>query len=113
MAKVIFTDSFSRELARVEDHIFESTGDVALVERFLEEFDRVLAFLSNNPSTPSPHPITGDQSWVMADGRYRLFFRMVRGPDGETTLFMVHIIDNKQANLDVYPGNQLPTYEED
>lgn len=113
MAKVIFTDNFNRALEQIEDHIFESTGNLESVNHFLDELDRVILFISHNPNTPAAHPVTGDQSWVMSDGRYRLFFKVVMPVSGDVTLFITHIIDNKQINLDVYPNNTLPTYEEE
>lgn len=112
MAKVIFTESFNRALEQIEDYIFESTGELEPVNRFLDELDRVILFLSHNPNTPAPHPVTGDQSWVMGDGRYRIFFQVVYA-GGEITIFATYIIDNKQINQDVYPNNTLPTYEEE
>lgn len=112
VAKVIFTESFNRALEQIEDYIFESTGELEHVSRFLDEMDRVVLFISHNPNTPAPHPVTGDQSWVMGDGRYRLFFKVVANT-GEIAIFATHIIDNKQVNLEIYPNNTLPTYEEE
>ena len=113
MTKVIFTEAFNEALSSIEDYIFKSTGKIEMVERVLNELDRVVGFIINNPVTPAPHPVTGDQSWVMGEGRYRLFFRAVSKEGEETTIFLLHIIDNRQLNRDVYPGNTLPTYEEE
>lgn len=65
MAKIFLTAAYEKRLCEIEDFIFESTGALETVGRFLDEHDRVLAFLANNPETPGPHPETGDQSWVL------------------------------------------------
>ncbi len=40
------------------------------MDTFLTDHDYVLDFLKDNPTTPAPHPQTGDQSWPFGDGRY-------------------------------------------
>ena len=58
-------------MRKIEDQIFESNvEDLKFVEEFLIEHDRALQFIEANPETPAIHPITGDQSWPFADGRY-------------------------------------------
>ena len=69
-------------------------------------------FLEQNPKTPAVHPVTGDQSWNFGDGRYRLFFKAVE-KNSELTIYLIHLIDNREANIDVYPGNNIPTYDEE
>lgn len=113
MAKIFFTSAYEARLREIEDFIFESTQSLETVGRFLDEHDRVLLFLSQNSETPAPHPNTGDQSWVFGDGRYRLFFKAVTNADREVTIYLLHLIDNRQANLEVYPGNSMPTFDED
>ena len=75
--------------------------------------DHALKFLVSNPETPAIHPETGDQSWVFSDGRYRLFFKVIQNQKSETNIYLTHIIDNRQLNKEVYPGNSMPTYDED
>ena len=77
----------------------------------MDEPDRALRFIEANPNTPAIHPITGDQSWPLGDGRYRLFFRLKK--DMPLIIFMADIIDNKKANLPLYPEHKIPTYTED
>ena len=112
MARFIFTKNYNSALERIEDFIFSSASSLEQVSQFLDEHDRVLTFLQQNPKTPAIHPVTGDQSWVFSDGRYRLFFRAVES-SSELTIYLLHLIDNREANIDVYPGNKIPTYDEE
>ena len=112
MAKLYFSGSYSKSLENIEDFIFEATNRVEEVEKFLDAHDRTLEFIAENPTTPAVHPNTGDQSWPFFDGRYRLFF-VVNQTSNELLIYLVHIVDNRQANLELYPQNSLPTYEED
>jgi hypothetical protein len=110
--KIILTDTYEHSLEQIEDFIFASSHDVELVEIFLQYHDKVLQFLLENPETPAVHPVTGDQSWVFGEGRYRVFFRVIIS--GLTSaIYMLHIIDNRAANQSVYPGNSIPTYQID
>lgn len=113
MPKFLFAAAYEKSLSQIEDFIFESTTEVRAVEQFLSEHDRVLIFLGNNPGTPPPHPEAGDQSWPFAGGRYRVFFKSMLAEKGEVTLYMTHIIDNRMANAPVYPGNKMPSVDED
>lgn len=111
MTKFYFTKNYSKELERIEDFILESTESIELVEKFLDELDQTLEFTSQNPKAPAIHSTTGDQSWVFSDGRYRLFFKAT-GEDDALQVFLLHIIENREANLKVYPEHNLPTYYE-
>lgn len=113
MAKILFTDVYEKRLSGIEEFIFETTGSFEVLGKFLDEHDRALAFISNNPGTPAPHSATGDQSWAFGDGRYRLFFKAVSDKNQNITIYLTHIIDNRQANRDVYPNNSMPTFHED
>lgn len=113
MAKILLTAAYERRLSEIEDFVFETTSSVEAIVHFLDDHDRALAFLARNPETPALHPTTGDRSWVFGEGRYRLFFQAISAPFGEITLYLTHLIDNRQANLDVYPGNSMPTFDED
>ena len=77
MVRFIFTKHYDSALERIEDFIFASAGSLDQVSQFLDEHDQVLAFLEQNPRAPAIHPVTGDQSWIFGDGRYRLFFKSV------------------------------------
>jgi len=111
VTKFIFTDQYNNSLERIEDHIL-ATADISHVEKFLDEHDRLLKFIEQNPNTAAVHPLTGDQAWVFASGRYRAFYRAV---DINTvlTIFMTDIIDNRELNKKIYPANSIPTYDED
>lgn len=113
MAKILLTDAYENRLSGIEEFIFGSTGSLEVLGKFLDEHDRALAFISNNPGTPAPHPVTGDQSWAFGDGRYRLFFKSVTAKNQDVTIYLIHIIDNRQANLDIYPNNSMPAFYED
>jgi hypothetical protein len=111
--RFFLTEAYGQSLSAIEDHIFTTTANIEQVARFIDEHDRVLTFIAHNPKTPAAHPVTGDQSWVFGDGRYRLFFKLVPHSTEDTTVYLTHIIDNRQANLEVYPNNTMPTYPED
>lgn len=113
MTKILFTEAYSASLEAIEDFVYESTHDLTVVSKFLDDHDRALQFIADHPDTPAVHPMTGDQSWPFGDGRYRLFFKVVRTGTKDGAIYMTHIIDNRQANLEVYQGNSLPTYQDD
>lgn len=112
MAKFIFSGNYNVNLERIEDFILKSTESIDSVSDFLDQHDKVLQFIEQNPTTASAHPTTGDQSWVFGDGRYRIFFKCA-GIGSVLTIYLIHIIDNKELNKSVYPGNKIPTYDED
>ncbi|MCX6111659.1 MAG: hypothetical protein NTZ90_18840 [Proteobacteria bacterium] len=113
MTKILFTGAYAASLESIEDFIYESTRDLAVLTKFLDEHDRTVQFIADSPDTPAVHPATGDQSWPFGDGRYRLFFKTVRKEGQAIVVYMTHIIDNRKMNLDIYPSNTLPTYQED
>lgn len=108
MKKFVFSPQYEDRLRAIEDFIFHSTGDIRLVERFLDEHDEGLRFIEDNPSAAAIHTETGDRSWPFGSGRYRIFFLIT-----PTQMLLTDIIDNRQMNPDVYPGNSLPTFEID
>jgi plasmid stabilization system protein ParE len=109
--KFYLSENYQRALSEIEDFVFESSDNtVSAVENFIDAHDKALEFVAQNPNTPAVHPQTGDQSWIFGDGRYRIFFQVV-SQGKETIIYFTHIIDNRRANLDFYPGNSLPTYE--
>ncbi len=109
--KFYFSENYRQVLSEIEDFVFESANNSNIaVEKFLEAHDEALEFVVQNPNTPSVHPQTGDQSWIFGDGRYRIFFKVII--DGKNIkIYLTHIMDNRRANLDIYPANSLPTYE--
>ena len=112
VAKFIFSDNYNTNLERIEDYILESSESIDRVSEFLDEHDKILRFIEQNPTTASAHPTTGDQSWVFGEGRYRIFFKCADSTAG-MVINLIHIIDNKELNQSVYPGNKIPTYDED
>ncbi len=110
--KIIFTEAYEDALDKIEDFIFHSSQEIAVLEWFWNEQDHALQFIVENPQIPAVHPTTGDQSWPFADGRYRIFFKHIADAKSNA-VYLTHIIDNRQANLKVYPGNKMPTYDED
>lgn len=112
MARFVFSKSYSETMERIENHVFETTESVEQVNAFLDEHDRVLKFIEQNPKTSKTHPITGDQSWVFGSGRYRLFFNAIEA-NNELIIYLTHLIDNREINIDIYPSNTFPTYDEE
>ena len=112
MTKFFFSENYNKRMEEIEDFIFQSTGSIEQVSLFLDEHDRILKFIEYNPKTLAVHPVTGDQSWVFGDGRYRLFCRVVQHA-GDINVYLTHVIDNRRLNMNVYPANSIPTYEED
>ena len=111
MIRFVFSHNYNHALERIEDYIFATTESLEPVESFLDEHDGVLRFIEQNPTTPPIHPVTGDQSWIFGDGRYRLFFK-IAGASPNLVINMVHLIDNREVNESVYPANKIPTYDE-
>jgi len=109
MAQLKATKKYLERLTEIEDFIFEQTKSIEELEKFHEEHDRVKEFIKQNPHTPAPHPNTGDQSWPFSSGRYRLFFKIVKGE--ETVVYLLDVIDNQMLNKEIYPNNSMPTYE--
>ena len=109
--KIVFTEPYENALFCIEDFLYSSSEDKQIVDLFWTDHDQVLKFISENPTTPAVHPATGDQTWPFADGRYRLFFKVIRDTK-DSTIYLTHIIDNRQANLSIYPGNKMPTFDE-
>lgn len=112
MTRFFFTENYNSALERIEDHIFSTTQSLDQVSRFLDEHDQVLLFIESNPNTPTMHSLTGDQTWLFGDGRYRIFFKTALRKDG-IHIYLTHLIDNRQANIDFYPDNKIPTYDEE
>jgi len=81
------------------------------LEKFHAEHGRVIGFIKQNPTTPAPHPNTGYQSWPFSNGRYRLFFKLVKGE--EDMVYLLDAIDNRMVNIEVYPDNLMSSYEID
>ncbi len=105
MAKIKATKNYLKRLTKIEDFIFEQTGSIEELQKFHAEHDRVIEFIKQNPTTPAPHPNTGDQSWPFSNGRYRLFFKY-----GKNEVFLLDLIDNRMINIEVYPMNSIPRY---
>lgn len=112
MEKFAFSVQYEASLRAIEDFIFHSTGDIRLAERFLDEHDQALTFVANNPEAAAFHAETGDRSWLFGNGKYRLFF-LVDPNRVNTLILLTDIIDNRQINLNIYPGNSLPTFDID
>ena len=108
--RIMLTDAYENALGRVEDFIFATTGDEKILEIFWRNHDNALRFIAENPQTPATHPATGDQSWPFGEGHYRVFFKHIIT---QKLVYMTHVIDNRQANLEIYPGNSMPTYGEE
>ncbi len=96
-----------KALTEIEDFVFESSDNsVIAVEKFLDAHDGAMDFVAQNSNTAAIHPQTGDQSWIFGDGRYRIFLKVVTQNTG-MIIYLTHIIDNRKANLDIYPSNSL------
>lgn len=111
-AQFFFSRQYDSALRKIEDFIFAQSGSPADIEAFLGELDKAFVFLGQNPGAAAVNSATGDQSWPFSGGRYRIFFVAVTGGD-TVQIFLTDIIDNRQANLHVYPGNSIPTYDEE
>jgi hypothetical protein len=82
------------------------------VSDYLDQHDKILQFIEQNPTVATAHPVTGDQSWVFGDGRYRIFFKC-KDIESNLIINLIHIIDNKELNKNIYPENKVPTFDED
>lgn len=111
MMRILTTDEYVNGLLEIQAFIYDQTNSLAEVKKFHSEHDRVKEFIKQNPGTPAPHPSTGTQSWPFGNGRYRLFFKVVKNT--ETIIHLLDVIDNRMLNKGVYPNNSMPTYEVD
>jgi hypothetical protein len=109
--ELIELPSYAEDLAVIFDFLDQQDPEGTALQAFSVEHGRVLTFIRDNPETPAVHPVTGDQSWPFGDGRYRLFFKRAKVTPDVTRLYMVHVIDNRRANVAVYPNNRMPGYE--
>lgn len=110
--QIFITESYQKQLNKIKDFILKQSDNLSAVDGFVTEHDAILEFILTNPKTPAQHPATGDQSWPFSNGRYRLFFRIKISKDN-LKLYLLDLIDNRQANLKVYPNNSLPTFFEE
>ena len=110
MVKLKATKTYLKALTEIEDFIFDCTSSVEEIKKFHNEHERVKEFIKQNPSTPAPHPNTGDQSWPFANGNYRLFFKAVKSGDS-LTIYLLDVIDNRMLNKSYYPNNSMPVYD--
>ncbi len=107
--KVLFSATYENRVRAIEDFIFVSSDDdLGSLTKFLDAHDRAIEFIRENPETPLFHPATGDRSWIFGEGRYRMFYVLL-----VSEIVLLDIIDNRMSNLRVYPGNSLPTYDEE
>ena len=112
MAKFIFSKNYNKQLEHIENYIFDSTENIESINEFLDQHDKVLLFIEQNPKTAAVHPTTGDQSWPFGNGRYRVFFKCVFN-QSDLAVHLTDIIDNKELNQSIYPDNSIPTYDEE
>ncbi|RZF20648.1 hypothetical protein DAY19_11730 [Halobacteriovorax vibrionivorans] len=110
MINIKVTANYLKSLTEIEDYIFNLNNLVYDVEQFHSEHDRVKDFIKQNPTTPAPHPLTGDQSWPFANGRYRIFFKFLTTKNSKL-IYLLDIIDNRMLNDKYYPHNSIPTYK--
>ncbi len=112
--KVINTQQFEDDLTRIEDHIFNSTQNITLIEKFLIEVDSVVLWIKSNVTVPRVES-TGDRFWpfymdTKGELRYRLNYLYVN--DSET-LILKRVLDNREQNLEIYPSHKLTNYSGD
>ena len=112
MAQFIFSENYNIQLERIEDYILQVAESIDKVSEFLDQHDQVLRFIEQNPTTAAAHPTTGDQSWIFDKGRYRIFYKCIDSKNS-LIIYLIHIIDNKELNKNIYPENKFPTYDED
>ncbi len=101
---VFLTAAYKASLAHIEDFVFGCSQDLRLLEAFIQEHDAAIEFIAQNSNTLAVYPATGGQSSLFSDGRYRIFFKTSRAGKHRTH-YLTHIIDNRQANLDLSPDN--------
>jgi hypothetical protein len=105
---LIATETYLLRLTEFENYIFESSGqNIKKVESFLEEHDRVLNFIIENPNIPGIYENTGEKSWPFQNGRYRIFFVIIT-----ENIYLLDLVDNKMSNMQIYPFNSIETYLE-
>lgn len=105
------TAVYLKSLQEIEDFIWKTSDkNISVIEKFLDEHERMQIFVKENPYIPAPHPSTGDQSWPFGSGRYRVFFKVVE-TGTQTIIYFLDLIDNRMLNNKVYPNNSMPAYD--
>lgn len=113
--KIVKTRQFDEDQTRIEDHIYNSTENIKLVERFLDELDSAVTWIQSNVATPKEDHL-GDRSWPFyrdnrGELRYRLKYLFVDMKPQK--VFLKRIIDNREQNLDIYPMHKLDSFSAD
>lgn len=63
--------------------------------------------------TSRPNDASGEKSFPIREGRYRIFFKVVPKSDGSFDIFMLDIDDNRQSNLDRFPTHRMISFDTD
>jgi hypothetical protein len=113
LTSIFLTSAYKKRLTEIEDYIFSIRNLISDVEAFDQEHRLILDFLSKNPNAPALHFLTGDRSWPSHTGRYRVFFNLTSDLNKNHVIYMTDIIDNKQANLALFPSHEIPTFHEE
>jgi len=120
---IFFKKSPSFEVVRskIEQHLFDSVfqieNNLELALRSVEQFDaaleRLLDTLEAMYKSPAPEDTHGMKSFPIRDGRYRVFYKISVIPNDDFVIALIDIDDNKQSNLDRFPGHLITFDDED
>lgn len=107
------TVQFDEDLERIEDHIYKSTESVPQVGKFLDAMDEAVAWIESNFDTPKAES-SGDRSWpFFRDSKGKFRYRIAYILDKNKDIILKRVIDNREANLDLFPVHKLDTYDSD
>ncbi len=60
-----------------------------------------------------PSDLSGEKSFPISDGRYRVFYKVLIKTNGNYELILFDIDDNKQFNLDRFSTHKIISFDHD
>lgn len=108
------TSSFEKAREKIENHLYDSVSsierneDLALksVAKLSESIERFFDTLEQMYQTPHEKDTSGERSFPIHEGRYRVFFKIVVEAEN-FNIYLLDIDDNRQSNLDRFPVHKL------
>jgi hypothetical protein len=108
------SSQFADVRSQIEQHLYDSVLEIeknvelALrsVIQFNEAIDRLMDTLEQMYQSSEPKDSTGEKSFPIREGRYRVFFKVLIRSKTDCEIVFLDIDDNKQSNLDRFPTHQ-------
>jgi hypothetical protein len=115
------SSAFEEIRTQIEQHLYDSVLeiekdiDLALksVAQFSLAIDRLMDTLEQMYQAPITVDHTGEKSFPIREGRYRVFFKVSARSNQDFDITFLDIDDNKQSNLDRFPSHRLITFDDE